>query len=223
MELISASTELEVRTSPFRRARPLLVLALVLWAGVVAFGLKRIWRYENTPGAASKSPSQWPSNSGIAQAPNGATLVFSAHPKCPCTRASLGELAEIMARTEGRLHAYVLFLKPEGVADGWEKTDLWESAAKIPGVTVLTDIEGREAHRFGVATSGQAILYDADGHLLFTGGITGARGHAGDNPGRSNIIALVNGTPVTAAETSVFGCPLFDPGNEAPKPDHENK
>lgn len=217
MKIVSSSNESPREDASRKPWRLLVLIALMLWVGVVGFGLKRIWRYENTPGVSFKSPSQWPASSGITRAPNGATLVFSAHPKCPCTRASLGELAEIMAHTEGRLSAYVLFLKPKGVADGWERTDLWESAAKIPGVTVLTDLEGSEARRFGVATSGQAMLFDTEGHLLFTGGITSARGHAGENAGRNNIIALVNRSPVSTTETAVFGCPMFDPSNEAPR------
>jgi hypothetical protein len=223
MEIISASNESEPPVRSRSRVRPLLIVALVVWVAAVGFGMKRIWRYENTPGLSFKSPSQWPANSRIARAPDGATLVLLAHPKCPCTRATLGELAEIMAHSDGRLRAYVLFLKPKGMADGWEKTDLWESAAKIPGVTVLSDEDGREAQRFGVATSGEALLYDADGHLLFTGGITSARGHAGDNAGRSAIIALVDHSDTTTAETAVFGCPLFDPNKECPQPDHDSK
>ena len=77
----------------------------------------------------------------------------------------------------------------------------------------LLVLEGREAARFGAATSGQTFLYDARGGLLFSGGITGARAHAGDNAGRSAVVTLLNGTGGPAApRTSVFGCPLFDRG-----------
>ena len=37
--------------------------------------------------------------------------------------------------------------------------------------------------RFGAETSGQTLLYDRDGRLLFSGGTTGSRGHDGDNAG----------------------------------------
>ena len=36
-------------------------------------------------------------------------------------------------------------------------------------------------------TSGQTLLYDTKGHLVFSGGITGGRGHEGDNTGRESI------------------------------------
>jgi hypothetical protein len=53
------------------------------------------------------------------------------------------------------------------------------------------------------------MVYDAGGALLFSGGITGSRGHAGDNAGRSSIVALLNRLPGTHTSTNVFGCSLF--------------
>jgi hypothetical protein len=137
-----------------------------------------------------------------------------AHPHCPCTRASLGELARLMAQAQGRVTAYVLFVKPSDFPDGWEKTDLLTSASAIPGVTVVRDDEGVEAGRFRAATSGQTMLYDAGGKLLFSGGITSARGHEGDNAGRAAIVSLLTTDEAGQGGTPVFGCPLFAEGNE---------
>jgi hypothetical protein len=126
-----------------------------------------------------------------------------------------------MAHSQGRLTAYVLFLKPTDFSEDWEKTDLWRSAASIPGVTAMIDDQGAEANRFHAATSGQTLLYDAAGSLLFSGGITGSRGHSGDNAGQAAIVSLVNSGAAARTETSVFGCPLFDPDSECriPKDD----
>jgi hypothetical protein len=129
-----------------------------------------------------------------------------------------------MAHCQGRLKAYVLFLKPTGFSDDWEKTDLWQSAASIPGVYAVADDGGVEASRFHAATSGQTILYDKDGHLIFSGGITASRGHSGDNAGRSAIVSLVNAGSAESSETYVFGCPLFDANSECRKSkDERNK
>jgi hypothetical protein len=204
------------------RLRLILVGATVLWLVAVSVGLSVLWGYENTPGASAQPPRRWPSDSSIPRAQGSATLVMMAHPHCPCTRASIGELAALMAHTEGRLKAYVLFLKPEALADGWERTDLFESARSIPGVTAIVDADGREAQRFHSATSGQTMLYDVEGRLLFTGGITGARGHFGDNPGRSAIESLVLTGVAAHSESSVFGCPLFDDGSECQGSKHES-
>jgi len=139
-----------------------------------------------------------------------------AHPRCPCTRASINELAVLMAQCEGKLNAHVAFFQPDDAKSDWSQTDLWFSASRIPDVEVFADEEGSEARRFGAATSGQVLLYDSDGELLFQGGITSARGHAGDNVGRSSIVRLLGKTrrPIrersSSTEAPVFGCPLFD-------------
>jgi len=204
-------------------ARVLLLAGTILWLLVISIGLWMLWGYENTPGKAAEPPKQWPADSKILPARDHATLVMLAHPHCPCTRATIGELASIMAHSQGRLTAYVLFLKPTGFSEEWEKSDLWQSAASIPGVTAVIDDEGAEANRFHAATSGQTLLYDAAGLLLFSGGITGSRGHSGDNAGQAAIVSLVNSGASDLTETSVFGCPLFDPDSECPMPKDEKQ
>jgi hypothetical protein len=192
------------------RNRLVILTSMTLWLLLVGTGLAFLWGYENTPGVAAKSPVLWPADSRIQRAPDKATLIMLVHPHCPCTRASIGELALLMAHSQGRLNAYVLFLKPEGFSEEWEKTDLWQSAAGIPGVNPVIDDDGLEARRFHATTSGQTNLYDADGRLLFSGGITSARGHSGDNAGRSAIESFLNAGGADRSETNVFGCPLFD-------------
>ena len=120
-----------------------------------------------------------------------------------------------MTQAQGRVAAYVLFVKPPNSSDGWERTDLWASAAAIPGVTPVRDDGGVEAGRFHAATSGHTVLYDAAGSLLFSGGITSARGHAGDNAGRTAIVSLLTSSEAELRGTPVFGCPLFAQ-NECP-------
>jgi hypothetical protein len=135
-----------------------------------------------------------------------------AHPRCDCTRASLAELAEVVARAATRPKTYLLFLRPEGLADGWEQTELWHMAAALPDVTLIRDDDGIEARRFGAATSGQTLLYDVSGTLRFSGGITGSRGHEGENAGRVALVNLLNRGTAERGGTSVFGCPLFASG-----------
>lgn len=117
-----------------------------------------------------------------------------------------------MARAHGQLEADVFFYLPTHEAGAWARTDLWRSASAIPGVRVHEDREAAVAQSFGAFTSGQTILYDARGRLLFKGGITGLRGHSGDNAGRGAIIALLLGeTPrqsTLPVMTPVLGCSL---------------
>jgi hypothetical protein len=183
-----------------------------IWLGAAAGGLWTLWRYDNSPGEAARAPEAWPALSTLGRATDRPTLVMLAHPQCTCTRASLGELAEAIARARTPPKTYILFMTPTHFADGWEQTDLWRTAAALPGVTVVRDDDGRAARHFGAATSGQTLLYDVEGVLVFSGGITGARAHAGDNLGRQSLIALLNREPASRSGTSVFGCPLFHSG-----------
>src|SRR6266850_7637619 len=139
-----------------RRAQTRLILATstILWLCAVGIGLWIVWRYENTPGVAAVSPTLWPSDTRIQLSTDHDTLIMLAHPHCPCTRASIDELASIMAHGQGRLTAYVLFLKPAGFSTDWEKTDLWRSATSIPGVIPIVDYDGDVARQFHAATSG---------------------------------------------------------------------
>jgi hypothetical protein len=216
-----SATETEASCPPRSRRGLFILTSITLWLLVVGIGLAVLMGYENTPGTGARALATWPADSRIQRVPGRATLVMLVHPHCPCSRASIGELALLMAQSQGRLSANVLFLKPPGFSDDWEKTDLWQSAEGIPGVKATIDYDGVEARRFHASTSGQTVLYDAEGHLLFSGGITIARGHAGDNAGRSAIVALLNEKVTEQTETPVFGCPLFDDNSDCRKPNHE--
>ncbi len=74
---------------------------------------------------------------------------------------------------------------------------------------VRRDDAGSEARRFGVETSGQTLLYDRRGTLIFSGGITGSRGHAGDNAGEAALVDLLTHGAADRHGSNVFGCPLF--------------
>lgn len=179
------------------------------WLASAVGGLCVLWAYENGPGEAATAHEQWPADTALTLAADRPTLVFLAHPQCVCTRASIGELAEALARAGTHPKTYVVFLKPSSFADGWEKSGLWEAASALPDTTVLRDDDGVEAKRFGAVTSGQTMVYDAGGGLLFSGGITAARGHAGDNEGRTAVVSLLDHLETHHRTTNVFGCSLF--------------
>jgi hypothetical protein len=194
-----------------RHTRQIIVTTALVasWIGALTGGIGALARYENHPGTVGASPDMWPANSRIARSNDRYTLVMLAHPRCPCTRASMSELAQIMAQVSGKVNAYVLFLKPRNSGSDWDDTDLFRRAKQIPNVTVLSDLEGEEAHRFGAETSGHALLFAASGKRIFSGGVTASRGHEGANVGENAIVSLVKAQPtVVIRSTSVFGCPL---------------
>jgi hypothetical protein len=192
-------------------------LFVVSWMIAVSFGVAALLDYSNKPGRIGAVPKAWPADSQLRLSTSGHTLVMLAHPRCPCTRASISELAKIIGHVRGKVRAYVVFLKPKSSGGEWEDTDLRRDVGEIPGVSILTDIDGEEASRFGAETSGHTLLFDSDGRLLFSGGITDSRGHSGDNAGESAILALINNRSGVPESTSVFGCALVDHARKSAK------
>jgi hypothetical protein len=188
----------------------ILTISAAAWVFAVGAGLAKVLRYENTPGLSEQTPPDWPRATHLPQPTGRPSLVVFAHPRCPCTRATMSELARIMAQCEGKLDASVVFFLPQSSDPEWEQTELRREAAAIPGVRVLDDKDGQEARCFGAGTSGQTMLYDASGHLLFSGGITAARGHEGDNAGSDAILSLVNSGRADLSKTPAFGCSLLE-------------
>jgi hypothetical protein len=188
---------------------PIRVILCTLWLLAVCAGFVVILNYQNAGGHAGIAPQHWPAVTSARLDLERDTLIMFAHPQCPCTRASVEELNRLMAQAQGKVAAQVLFFKPGRAPNGWTRTGLWRSAAAIPGVTVHEDLDGAQARLFGAETSGHVLLYDTHGQLLFQGGITGGRGHAGDNAGENTIISLLAGRDVRLKQTQVYGCSLL--------------
>jgi hypothetical protein len=197
-----------------RLRRLLWTAAFCAWGAAVGGGLLTLWSYSNAPGPAASAPASWPESSHLPRPRLRPALVVALHPQCPCSRATVSELTRLLAHRAEQPDVHLLFVAPPNVDDSWVRSGLWHTAAGIPGVHIARD-DGTEARRFGARVSGQVLVYDAGGRLQFSGGITGARGHEGDNAGRAAIAALLEGRP-HAASTFVFGCLLFDgDGNAA--------
>lgn len=195
-----------------RSGRGLTALSVLCWLFAVGVGLTRLWAYAYTPGPAAVAHASWPEASRLPRDTAHPTLVMLLHPQCACSRASIGELAQLMAHVQNRVNVHLLFYRPIGASREWTDTDLWDNAAAIPGVTLRIDEDGVEAARFGGFVSGQTFLFGRDGRLLFQGGITYARGHAGDNVGRQSLQALIHDGQAPARRTPVFGCLLGGAG-----------
>jgi hypothetical protein len=184
------------------------IVAFCLWLALASAGFVVATRYEKSPGELADAPLGWPVGSPIPP-PNGRpVLVMFAHPRCPCTLASVDELERIAAKSRDRLDIQVVVYADPALGEGWERCTTWNRAAAVPGVRVWSDPGGRIAALFGARTSGQVLYYSARGSIEFRGGITAARGHAGDSDGKSAILGLAFGKPARTDVTSVFGCPL---------------
>ncbi len=205
--------------TPFLGKRISLFVLVPVWIFLVAIGVSFLYRYENGAGIVAQAPGNWPVDiprDQIALAQSGPTLLVFIHPRCPCSVATLGELERLVASTRDHMRTHVVFWYPDQASPDWLRSALRTQAALIPGIHCMDDMGGDITRRFGVVTSGQSLLYSAEGQLLFAGGITKSRGHFGDNVGSDTIrtIALTAGSNIDEPVCSdVFGCSLVDPQN----------
>jgi hypothetical protein len=194
-----------------QKTKAILTVVLGLtWVGAAIIGGRVVLNYESTPGTIGVVSKSWPTDSSITRDSDRPTLVMAVHPQCPCTRASVAELAQIVARTQNKMRLIFLFYTPKDSGVDWRNTDLHREVAQIPGAAIVTDIDGAEAQRFGAETSGHTFLFDSKGRLLFDGGITASRGHSGDNVGENDIVSLINSQTANQTRTLVFGCSFHE-------------
>jgi hypothetical protein len=205
---------------PTGRGRLGLWLAVVIWLGVIVGGFAQLLRYESTTDTLDGEPRVvgpllFPRTPQLERNPTGQTLLMFAHPHCACTRASLNELAAILAECPDLQPARIIFPLPVNAPPSWQSGEIAQEAAALHGVNVIWDDQEQLTRLFDARTSGQVLLYDAAGQRLFSGGITALRGHAGWNAGRGAIVALHRQEASAHGEleirncTPVFGCRLL--------------
>jgi hypothetical protein len=191
----------------------ILAILFVVWACLGGGGLAMLTRYSAKAGVGAVSATDWPAESRIRRADADYFLVVFVHPLCPCSRATVAEIDRLLTKCGSRLGVAMVFAKMTGDQKDWENRPLWKQAARLAKVQLVADVGGSEARLFSAATSGQTFLFDRSGHIRFRGGVTVARGHAGDNDGEDVIAAIVAGQSPPASQTPVYGCELFSPSS----------
>ncbi|HEY9774193.1 MAG TPA: hypothetical protein V6C81_10340 [Planktothrix sp.] len=187
--------------------RNILIVASIVWLAVMLFGFKLVFDYDWKASTSGSTSTLWPSTCQINRAKDRWTLVMAVHRQCPCTRASINELNKIMTKCAGRLQAALLIYRPSGeqfVAFGDSTSD----AIGMTNVERVDDANAAKADLFNATTSGECFLYNPEGLLCFHGGITGSRGHEGDNGGEDSVVALVNGEISGFQKSPYFGCSI---------------
>jgi hypothetical protein len=186
------------------------------WMALLLAAFAYLAYYDTRPGEVGKVPERWPSSSsfGPLTSSSQTSLLLFLHSRCPCSRASLDELERLMPsleHAEKPIQVTVAFYRPASRDETWVKSDLWRKAVAIPGVRVISDPDGTEAERFGARTSGQALLFDGEGRLVFQGGLTPARGHTGESAGKQAILSFVRSGKAEWERALSFGCDLKHP------------
>ena len=186
------------------------LLLLFLWLAALVCWSVSFTQYKGQAGSIGAVAEYWPTACGLEPASQGPTLLMFVHPKCPCSRASLTELEMALPRLPNLRQATVVLYSPSPCPADWRRGDIVERVAAIDGLTTVWDEGGKLAASFGVQTSGHVLLYDRSGRLRFTGGITPARGHEGDNRGRALLEHAATEDRSEILTAAVYGCPIVE-------------
>lgn len=188
-------------------------LGMMGWLLVVLSGSAAMLEHDYDSPAIDLPPSRFPAWSDVS--PAGQPVLFMCiHPQCPCTAASIDVLKSILAETEGVLDVHLLFYSPEDATTEWIESDLWRSAAALPGVHLERDPGGARAKLLKAKSSGHTVVYDAQGNLAFAGGITASRGALGPSGGGEAVLQIARGQSTGVQRAPVFGCSLW-PSSDA--------
>lgn len=179
------------------------------WAIASLGGFLALLDYSTAPGEprAESAVDAWPKTTSLVRSQQVRSLVVFLHPRCPCSRASVRELARLDL---GNTEATFVFFQPEGAASDWHQTDLWQCSQMFEHSRRVVDRGGAEFSAFGANISGCMMLFDEDGALLFRGGITSGRGHEGNSESK-HALAKILKSPISPSEKRffpVFGCPI---------------
>ena len=189
----------------------MLAAATAGWLIAIAAGTAWSVAYSQAPGAAGTAPSTWPGGDAVGRTGGKPTLVLALHPACPCSQATLEQIDRLTTSHPGAFDVVVLFAGYDGLPRGADV--LGPVLAQHRNIRRVDDRDAAIARRFGALTSGHAVLYDEAGRLRFSGGLTRARGEAGDSVPLAYLRAWAQGTrPAGAATFSVFGCALASGG-----------
>jgi hypothetical protein len=187
-------------------------LIAIAWITAMATGFHRMASYETTPGPLGAPPVSWPTSSRLSRIEGVPNVFMAVHPRCPCTRSSLTILGEIAQRSPAGSSIRLLVYRPMVAGPGWDDPPLPARAASTVLETVA-DPGGTEAERFGLATSGAVIAFDALGLWQITGGLNTTRGRTEISGGGLALLAILDHKEPQIHEAKAYGCPVRAPEN----------
>ncbi len=164
----------------------------------VAYGTAKLEIFAVTPGAPAATSS--------SVAGHRFHLYAFLHPNCSCSTATVAELQKLLGQEKAPVDVTAI-IDTSGLSLG-DARPLQTSLASSAQIALEIDPDGTKTAGFGAKTSGEILLYGPTGKLEFSGGITAARGHEGDNAGESAIVNILNGRKPETRHTPTYGCSL---------------
>lgn len=186
----------------------LFAAAYLIWISLLFVGHLVLYEYELTPSPLANSKRVFPQSSDVQLSHGRQNIVMFLHPSCPCSEASVDEFHELMRAGEKDSVGTVVFYMPPEKEPEWSLAPIVQRVKRIRNVTIEYDTDGSRAETFGVTTSGHVLIYDGRGILQFTGGITGSRGHTGENHYFDLAKQCILARKAKYTTTPVFGCAL---------------
>jgi len=183
-----------------------------VWLAVCAAGAGVLMVYSNRPGpqgTPNPVPTGWPLADAVPLDGVRPTLVVFAHPRCPCTKATLSQIERLQASARRGFAVRFAFYEPVGAGADWRDTALWRRAAMMPDSLAVPDPGGGLALACGAMTSGTVGLYGPDGAVRFWGGVTPSRGHEGESVGLAALREILRGEDPGRRTADVFGCSIL--------------
>src|SRR3954470_1075599 len=118
------------------------LLVLLVWLGLIAAGYAWLLRYGFAPGRIASAPKIVPPSVAPSNYAGHAQIFLALHPRCPCSRATVKELAKILSRIPETINTTVLLYKPANEGESWLQSSLLDECVNC---RVLSDPDGRLA------------------------------------------------------------------------------
>ena len=190
---------------------------VLLWVCPIAFvfGSWVLTDYSYRPGAVGSLVTDLSTveefaelNCDIELGSKATTLILFYHPHCPCTKATVDNLRQTVARYSKQTRVVAFGFCPDEKPDTWISSPLTSALRRLKA-NIFADKDGEFCSRFGITTSGHVLAYGDDGRLLFSGGITSGRGHEGLCPATRDLNLRTSGRSSERVDWPVFGCPII--------------
>lgn len=179
------------------------------WAAALLVGGYLFTGYSLDAQTSLRAVEHWPASSRLPVYDNEFHAVIFVHPKCVCSRSTLVELKRALGRSKTVPNISCVFYCPADHDPKWAQDELWELAQGVQKSARIIDLDGEEAKKFGVQISGHVMLFGRSNEQIYSGGITSARGHEGDNLGGMMLSAFLDGENPSGIQPPPFGCRLF--------------